>query len=60
MPQLEMNHDEWDVLRNVLESYLGDLRTEIAGTESHDFRQRLKQQESVLKGLIARLSDARE
>ena len=45
------------MLRDVLESYLSDLRMEIAGTESMSFRENLKKTETFLKGLLPRLRE---
>src|SRR5439155_1616080 len=41
----------------VVESYLSDLRMEIAGTESVSFRENLKKTEALLKELIPRLRE---
>ena len=43
----------------VLESYLSDLRMEIAGTDSVSFRENLKKTEAFLKGLLTRLHEPR-
>lgn len=55
MIRIELTDEEAARLRDVCEDYLADLRAEIAGTESHDFREELKAQEAFLKGLMARL-----
>lgn len=48
MLQIDLTHEDADVLRSVLESYLSDLRMEIANTDSMDFREMLKQRKQVL------------
>lgn len=55
MTRLELNQNESKMLRDVLESYLGDLRSEISITDSHDLREELRAEESFLRDLIQRL-----
>ena len=58
MPAIELTEDEAGTLRDVLTSYLGDLRAEIADTEDQEFRNSLKRTEAVLVGVIGRLRPA--
>ena len=53
---IELNENECQILRSVLENDVSDLRTEIAHTDAQDFREALKHREAVLKGLLARLA----
>ena len=55
MIELKLSADESRVLREVLESYLSDLRMEIANTNSFDFRSMLKAEEEVLNKLLGQL-----
>jgi len=55
MATLELSADDGVLLREILESCLGDLRMEIANTDRQDFREMLKRREILLKTLIARL-----
>ena len=55
MVRLELERDQAEMLREMLESYLGDLRMEISQTDQMDFREDLKKREALLKDLIARL-----
>ena len=55
MPRLELTPGEAKELRHVLKSYLSDLRMEVAGTDSFDFRQTLKRSEALLKRIIGQL-----
>jgi hypothetical protein len=55
MIHLDLSDEEARLLRELLESDLSELRTEIAGTDTHDFRERLKQKEAALASLRARL-----
>ena len=52
MPRLELTAEESEMLQAILESYLSDLRMEIAGTDSMDFREKLKKKEVLLKRII--------
>ena len=56
MIRLELSEAEAITLRDVLESYVSDLRMEIAGTEEMGLREALKAREAVLNGLVERLS----
>ena len=55
MVRLELDRQQAEMLREMLESYLGDLRMEISQTDQMDFREDLKKREALLKDLIARL-----
>ncbi len=52
MVHLELTADEADTLRTILQSYLEDLRMEIADTDSYDMRSDLKQVEVFIKDLL--------
>lgn len=58
MFRLDLNPEQQTTLIEVLESYVSDLRMEIADTERKDFRDPLKAQEQILKGLLATLRAA--
>lgn len=55
MAHLSLNAQESTVLARALESYLSDLRVEIAGTDSYDLREALKAQEEILSGILLAL-----
>ena len=59
MVQIDLNPTEAEVLRMVLESYLSDLRMEIAGTDSMDFREGLKARKLVLRKVLAQINAGR-
>jgi len=59
MARIDLTPEEARTLHDVLESYLSDLRMEIAGTESVSFRENLKKTEIFLKELLPRLRDPR-
>jgi len=55
MVHIELTSEEAEMLREILAYYLSELRMEIAGTESVDFREPLKKREAFLKELLQRL-----
>ena len=55
MAQLNLTDKEAVTLRHVLETYLSDLRMEIADTDAQDFRAGLKAEESTIKRLLEEL-----
>jgi hypothetical protein len=57
MVQIEITSEEAQMLLEILETYLSDLRMEIADTEQMDFREGLKRREVFLKELIQRLKE---
>ncbi len=58
MINLDLTNEEKDILAMVLESYLSDLRMEIADTDSMDFRESLKKRKDVLKKVLETLQRA--
>ena len=56
MTDLKLTEEETAELKEVLTSYVSDLRMEIADTDQYEFRERLKNKEKFLKDLIGRLS----
>ncbi|MGH2354663.1 MAG: hypothetical protein ACRDI2_25720 [Chloroflexota bacterium] len=55
--ELTLQPEEAALLERVLTNYLSDLRMEVSSTDSYDWRQTLKRDEALIKGLIARLQD---
>jgi hypothetical protein len=53
--QITLTQEEAATLRGVLNSYLSDLRMEIADTDSMQFREDLKREEGTLKKLLQQL-----
>jgi hypothetical protein len=58
MLQLDLNDAEKTHLIEALESYLSDLRYEIADTDSQDFRERLKEKKAVLEKILTALKQS--
>jgi len=56
MVDLAMTPEDAEEVRLVLESFLVDLRTEIAHTDRYEFRETLKARRAVLQGVFRRLS----
>lgn len=52
---LELTDKERDALASVLKDYLPELRGEIASGGKHEFKEELKVEEAVLKGIIEKL-----
>jgi hypothetical protein len=55
MIQIDLTPEEQSELRTALESYLSDLRMEIAGTDSYDFRKELKERKAALEKVLGAL-----
>lgn len=53
--EIHLSEGEARELAGILESYLSDLRMEIADTDSHDFRETLKERKAFLEDLLERL-----
>lgn len=59
MVRIELQPTEAEVLKMVLESYLSDLRMEIADTDSMDFRDKLKTRKLILRKVVALINAGR-
>jgi L-2-hydroxyglutarate oxidase LhgO len=53
---IDLSASEADMLREICESALSDLRMEVAGTENQGFRESLKRREGFLAALLEKLS----
>jgi hypothetical protein len=54
----QINQPEHELLLDILGVALGNLREEIYKTEAAEYQRMLKQRESLLTGLLARLTAA--
>jgi len=52
---LELSAKEKEMLLGVLKDYIPELRGEIASGGKHDFKEELKEEEAVLKGILDKL-----
>ncbi|MEX2142939.1 MAG: hypothetical protein WD894_27025 [Pirellulales bacterium] len=57
MAQITLTSEETVELRQVLDSYVSDLRMEISNTDQMDFREGLKSREEFLKKLLRQLEE---
>ena len=52
MIQLDLDDNEREILADVLDSYLSDLRMEISHTDRLEFREMLKERKAVLMRVL--------
>lgn len=52
---LELTTEDVGLLRDVIRSYLDDLRSEIVHTENYDYRQTLHERQRRLNEILAQL-----
>jgi hypothetical protein len=57
MVDLDLTEEELQILRDVLKSYLSDLRMEIADTDRVDFRDMLKDRKAVILKVLESLGE---
>lgn len=55
MTRIDLNPKEAQALQHALKSYLSDLHDEIVHTDSYDYREQLKQEQTLLDGLLHRI-----
>ena len=60
MVHLVLKPTEAEILRMVLESYLSELRMEIANTDLMDYREKLKARKVVLRRIVTAIEGARK
>ena len=54
--RLDLSREEREIMIDVLETFLSDLRMEIANTDRQDFRDLLKKRKAVLLKVLDRLA----
>ena len=54
---VELSEEQGSELQKLLESSLGDLSAELAGTDNADYRQGLRQRRSVLESVLFQLDN---
>lgn len=57
MFQLELNDQEREMLIDVLRSFLSELKTELSHTDRRAYRERLKDQEHLIRDIQGRLEN---
>lgn len=60
MVHLHLEPTDAEVLRMVLESYLSDLRMEIADTDSMDYREKLRERKMVLRSIVTAIQEGQK
>jgi hypothetical protein len=50
--ELQLSEEELDVLRDVLHTARGNLRLEVAGTSTREYKELLQRREAVLVSII--------
>jgi hypothetical protein len=55
--ELDLTHEEAHLLREVLRSYLKELRGEIVDTENPEYKRTLRHERELLDGIAARLDE---
>ncbi|HEY3308440.1 MAG TPA: hypothetical protein VGJ93_08290 [Desulfuromonadaceae bacterium] len=58
MTRVELTDEESEMLIEVIESSISELKTEIAHTDNREFRQGLKEREAFLEDFLNRLVSA--
>jgi len=53
--QVTLDRDQSEILREILESQLKELRLESARADSHDYREQLHRRERVVEALLTQL-----
>ena len=56
--QLDLTTEDAEILRDLLDAYLPELRREVARTESHTLRHSLVQRQNLCERLLAQLPPA--
>ena len=60
MYTITLNDEERNLLAEVLQESISELRMEIADTDSHDYRAQLHKREDMLKAMVKRISTVAE
>jgi hypothetical protein len=60
MLHIDLTLEERDLLEEMLDSCLTDLRGEISDTARHNYKEMLKQREMLLRKIIAAVQEAKE
>jgi hypothetical protein len=56
MVKLELTEQQAQTLKDILDNFLSDLRLEIVDTERKAWRDKMKEQEDFIKGMLVQLS----
>ena len=53
---IELSQPERNLLRELLQAELEEVRTELHHTRAFDYKESLKEREALVRGLLARMS----
>jgi hypothetical protein len=53
--ELNLTAEEFELLREMLDNYLSDLRMEIADTDRAPYRDRLKEHKLAIENILAKI-----
>lgn len=54
---MSLERDQVEVVREILQSALHELRLESARADAHDFREKLHRREQLVESVLAQLAD---
>lgn len=57
MKHIELTEKECDLLTEILESFISDIKTERGHTDNRELRLELKERESLVIGLLQRVKN---
>jgi hypothetical protein len=60
MLHIDLTLEERNLMEEMLDAYLTDLRGEISATHSHEYKEDLKKREVLLRKIIAAVHEAKE
>ncbi len=60
MLHIDLTVEERDLLEQMLDACLTELRGEVSATHNHGYKENLKQREMLLRKIIAAVREARE
>ena len=55
MQSIELTTEEMETLRGLLEHQIREIEVEVFGTDTHDFKEKLKDRRNVLSHLLEKL-----
>ena len=60
MLHIDLTMEERNLMEEMLDAYLTDLRGEVSATHSHEYKEDLKKREVLLRKIIAAVHEAKE
>jgi len=60
MLHIDLTVEERNLMEEMLDAYLTDLRGEVSATHSHEYKEDLKKREVLLRKIIAAVHEAKE